>query len=56
MNEKIRDVSDSIRKKLIPCFDDLYSVSVSLIHKASGALKVLDIGAGAGLLTSFLPS
>ncbi len=60
MNEKIRDVFNSIasrydsnRKKLIPCFDDLYSVSISLMG-GSGALKVLDIGAGTGLLTSFL--
>lgn len=61
MNEKIRDVFDSIaskydsnRKKLIPCFEELYSIPISLIPEASSALNVLDIGAGTGLLTSFL--
>ena len=65
MNEKIRDAFDSIaskydsnRKKLIPCFDELYSIPISLITlipgKKSTRLNVLDIGAGTGLLTSFL--
>jgi len=61
MNEKVRDAFDSIaskydsnRKKLIPCFDDLYSVPISLIPEAfPRGLNVLDIGAGTGLLTSF---
>ncbi len=61
MNQKIRDTFDSIaskydinRKKLIPCFDDLYTISVSLIRETSLPLDVLDLGAGTGLLTSFL--
>ena len=64
MNEKIRDAFDSIaskydsnRKKLIPCFDELYSIPISLINlisEKSTRLNVLDIGAGTGLLTSFL--
>ncbi|MHB1698374.1 MAG: class I SAM-dependent methyltransferase [bacterium] len=61
MNEKIRNTFDSIaskydsnRKKLIPCFDELYSIPISLIPETSSALNVLDIGAGTGLLTSFL--
>ncbi len=61
MNEKIRNTFDSIaskydsnRKKLISCFDELYSIPISLIPGTSSALNVLDIGAGTGLLTSFL--
>ena len=61
MNEKIRDTFDSIaseydsnRKKLIPCFDEFYSISISLIPETSTRLNVLDIGTGTGLLTSFL--
>lgn len=61
MNQKIKDTFDSIaskydinRKKLIPCFDALYSISVSLVRKTSPSLDVLDLGAGTGLLTSFL--
>ncbi len=61
MNQEIKDTFDSIaskydinRKKLIPCFDALYSISVSLVRKTSPSLDVLDLGAGTGLLTSFL--
>ena len=64
MKEKIRDAFDSIaskydsnRKKLIPCFNELYSIPISLINLISEKprrLNVLDIGAGTGLLTSFL--
>ena len=61
MNEKVRDAFDSIaskydsnRKKLIPCFDALYSIPISLIPETSTRLNVLDIGAETGLLTAFL--
>ncbi len=61
MNQTIKDTFNSIaskydinRKKLIPCFDDFYPIAISLIRKTSPILNVLDIGAGTGLLTSFL--
>ena len=54
----IASVYDENRRKLIPCFDDLYSVPVSLVQNQIGdknkKLKALDIGAGTGLLASFL--
>ncbi|HBN82220.1 MAG TPA: SAM-dependent methyltransferase [Clostridiales bacterium] len=45
---------DSQRRKLIPCFDDFYSVPVSLIDCGNESPRILDIGAGTGLLTSFI--
>lgn len=45
---------DDQRKKLIPCFDDFYSIPISVIQTENLAPKVLDIGAGTGLFSSFL--
>lgn len=46
---------DSQRKKLIPCFNDFYSTAVSVAETNSmNSPKVLDIGAGTGLLSSFI--
>ncbi len=51
----IASVYDDNRKKLIPCFDDLYSIPISLICKNNNnKINVLDLGAGTGLLTFFL--
>lgn len=61
MNEDIRKKFDDIsldydrqRKQLIPCFEDFYGSAVSLIEPVSKSPAVLDIGAGSGLLSSFL--
>ena len=45
---------DHQRRKLIPCFDDFYSIPVSIIHTKTEAPSVLDIGAGTGLFSFFL--
>lgn len=45
---------DSQRKKLIPCFEDFYSMAVSLIETDNVKPDILDIGAGTGLLSSFI--
>ncbi|MGM9929651.1 MAG: class I SAM-dependent methyltransferase [Bacillus sp. (in: firmicutes)] len=45
---------DQLRKKLIPCFDDFYSIPVSLLPDVNEAPSVLDIGAGTGLMASFV--
>ncbi len=45
---------DRQRKKLIPCFDDFYSVPVSIIEAKTEAPSVLDIGSGTGLFSSFI--
>ncbi|MEK4029446.1 MULTISPECIES: class I SAM-dependent methyltransferase [Bacillaceae] len=44
---------DEQRKKLIPCFDDFYSIPLSIIETTKEAPAVLDIGAGTGLFSSF---
>jgi len=45
---------DELRRKLIPCFDDFYSIPISLLDTEKEATVVLDIGAGTGLLSGFL--
>ncbi len=45
---------DSQRSKLIPCFDDFYSIPVSIMETRSSTPTVLDIGAGTGLFSSFI--
>lgn len=43
---------DSQRRKLIPCFDDFYSIPVSIIDIPSLKPTILDIGSGTGLMSS----
>jgi tRNA (cmo5U34)-methyltransferase len=45
---------DDQRKKLIPCFDDFYSIPVSIMNLKTETPSVLDIGAGTGLFSSFI--
>lgn len=45
---------DSQRRKLIPCFNDFYSVPLSMIHAATSNPTVLDVGAGTGLFSSLI--
>lgn len=52
-NENAPDY-DKQRKKLIPCFNDFYSIPISIIETNKDAPTVLDIGAGTGLFASFL--
>jgi len=45
---------DRARRQLIPCFDDFYDTALALIpHQPQANFRVLDLGAGTGLL-SFL--
>jgi tRNA (cmo5U34)-methyltransferase len=46
---------DGLRRKFIPPFDDFYGVAVEVIpFDRSSRLRVLDLGAGTGLLTDWL--
>lgn len=49
-NENARQY-DGQRKKLIPCFDDFYSIAVSMAETNTNNPDILDIGAGTGLLS-----
>lgn len=45
---------DRARRQLVPCFDDFYRAAVNLIPFARDrAIRVLDLGAGTGLLAGF---
>jgi tRNA (cmo5U34)-methyltransferase len=45
---------DSRRRKLIPCFDDFYGSAVAAAVTANSAPRVLDIGAGTGILSAMI--
>ena len=54
---KFNEVSqtyDQQRKKLIPCFDDFYDIAVALAELENDTPTILDLGAGTGLLSSFI--
>lgn len=49
------DQYDQQRRKVIPCFDDFYGCLVSLVpFKHNDEIRVLDLGAGTGLVTALL--
>lgn len=57
LKEKFNEVAehyDRQRESLIPCFHDLYTITVNLAKWKTPEPKILDIGAGTGLLTKFL--
>lgn len=46
---------DQARRQLIPCFDDFYSTVLALIpYEPQDHFRVLDLGAGTGLLSLFV--
>ncbi|MEX0682725.1 MAG: methyltransferase domain-containing protein [Dehalococcoidia bacterium] len=46
---------DSLRRLMIPCFDDFYGTAVRMLpFDASDPFDVLDLGAGTGLLSAFV--
>ncbi|MGB9978748.1 class I SAM-dependent methyltransferase [Methanobacterium sp.] len=57
LKEKFDEVAehyDRQRESLIPCFHDFYSITVNLAQWKNNEPKILDMGAGTGLLTKFL--
>jgi len=49
------DQYDKYRRNVIPCFDDFYGCFISLIpFKKDDDIRVLDLGAGTGLVTAIL--
>lgn len=47
---------DRQRRQLIPCFDDFYGVATDWLSCAGDAPRILDLGAGTGLFSSFIRS
>jgi tRNA (cmo5U34)-methyltransferase len=46
---------DQARRQLVPCFDDFYGTALDLIpFTTDSAIRVLDLGAGTGLLSAFI--
>ena len=45
---------DKIRRLFIPCFDDFYTITTDLASSNKKNPKILDLGAGTGLLTKYL--
>lgn len=61
MNPSVKYVFDAAasdydrqRKQLIPCFDDFYGIAVSLVECKNPSPRILDLGAGTGLFSSFV--
>ena len=53
--DKAAQSYDQARRQLVPCFDDLYGTALDLIPFATdSAIRVLDLGAGTGLLSAFI--
>ncbi|MCW3038607.1 MAG: class SAM-dependent methyltransferase [Solirubrobacterales bacterium] len=46
---------DALRRRLVPCFDAFYGAAVALVADL-GPQRVLDLGAGTGLLASMIAS
>jgi tRNA (cmo5U34)-methyltransferase len=46
---------DGLRRKFIPCFDDFYKTAIDVLpFKKQQPIRVLDLGAGTGLLSSLV--
>lgn len=52
--DEIAQKYDSQRRKLIPCFDDFYNTAASLVQLDNKAPRILDLGAGTGLFSSYM--
>jgi tRNA (cmo5U34)-methyltransferase len=50
----LKVMTNKERKKLIPCFEDFYNISVALTELDNDSPTVLDLGAGTGLFSSFI--
>ncbi|MCY9662115.1 class I SAM-dependent methyltransferase [Paenibacillus chondroitinus] len=51
---EVAEKYDGQRRKLIPCFDDFYGTATSLVQPQTAAPRILDLGAGTGLLSSYI--
>jgi tRNA (cmo5U34)-methyltransferase len=55
--DKSADIYDDDRRVLIPCYDDFYTITLDVIPFGFGhELRVLDLGAGTGVLAKMIAS
>lgn len=53
--DKAAEGYDRSRRQLVPSFDDFYGAAVeSIPHESDAAIRVLDLGAGTGLLSALV--
>ncbi len=45
---------DQHRRRMIPCFDDFYSLAAAMVRTAKEEPEILDMGAGTGILASYV--
>ncbi len=53
--DRSAQIYERSRRQLVPCFDDFYATVLELLpFDAAAAVRVLDLGAGTGLLSFFI--
>ncbi|MGC5772111.1 class I SAM-dependent methyltransferase [Paenibacillus pabuli] len=52
--DRIAEDYDVQRKQLIPCFDEFYGMALDLMESSLDSPRILDLGAGTGLLSGML--
>lgn len=52
--DNISEDYDKQRRQLLPCFDDYYNLSLTVLNFKGEAPKILDIGSGTGLFSSIV--
>ncbi|MCM3171808.1 class I SAM-dependent methyltransferase [Paenibacillus sp. MER 99-2] len=52
--DKVAQDYDQQRRTLIPCFDEFYGMALDLIDSSLEAPRILDLGAGTGLLSGMV--
>ena len=52
--DKVAEKYDAQRRYLVPCLDDFYNIATELVEVEGDAPNILDMGAGTGLLTSYI--
>ncbi|AWB46034.1 SAM-dependent methyltransferase [Paenibacillus sp. CAA11] len=52
--DRVAEDYDMQRRQLIPCFDDFYGMALNLMESPAASPRILDLGAGTGLLSGMV--